>query len=456
MKMKKLIVRFFIIFSASFLNYAQVWSTYGSGLSYPVNSMVAYNNNLYAASYGVVMWNSSQWVDLSDGLQALFGSGDVYSIEQYNGSLFAGGSFTVFNPQNNWYNNAARYNGTSWGPCGSGLGNDESGMSDYVNFLLVYNNELYAGGNFTSAGGEILNPQDALYIAKFNGTQWLPVGGGTDGKVTDMVIYNGELVVSGYFATAGSVSANYIAKWNGVNWSALGSGTDGKVTALSVHNGELYAGGLFQHAGGVSASNIAKWNGQSWSAVGSGIYGDQIYTLASLNSELYAGGNFSAGSGNAASYIMRWDGSQWKAVGSGTDGYVLYLLPFDSKLIVGGSFSTAGGLSANNIASISFATDIDDKINAPEIFSLFQNYPNPFNPGTSIQYVIGSRQFVSLKVYDVLGTEVAVLVNEEKPAGNYKANFSTIGGASQLSSGIYFYKLTAGSFTETKKMLLLK
>ncbi|NWG28988.1 MAG: T9SS type A sorting domain-containing protein [Ignavibacteriaceae bacterium] len=85
-------------------------------------------------------------------------------------------------------------------------------------------------------------------------------------------------------------------------------------------------------------------------------------------------------------------------------------------------------------------------------FSLLQNYPNPFNPKTSIQYVIGSSQFVTLKVYDVLGNEVATLVNEEKPAGSYQVEFS----ANSLSSGVYYYKLIAGSFSANKKMIILK
>jgi len=93
----------------------------------------------------------------------------------------------------------------------------------------------------------------------------------------------------------------------------------------------------------------------------------------------------------------------------------------------------------------------------PSVFSLEQNYPNPFNPTTSLQYAIGSRQFVTLKVYDVLGNEVATLVNEEKPAGEYEVEFNSHSDAGQnLSSGVYFYKLKAGNFIETKKMILLK
>jgi hypothetical protein len=85
-------------------------------------------------------------------------------------------------------------------------------------------------------------------------------------------------------------------------------------------------------------------------------------------------------------------------------------------------------------------------------FILFQNYPNPFNPATTIRYKISSRQYVQLKVYDVLGNEIETLVNEEKPAGNYNVEFD----GSELPSGIYYYKLQTDNYVETKKMLLLK
>jgi len=99
-----------------------------------------------------------------------------------------------------------------------------------------------------------------------------------------------------------------------------------------------------------------------------------------------------------------------------------------------------------------YSNVIEVEIVPPLKFSLEQNYPNPFNPVTSIQYSINSMQFVTLKVYDVLGKEVATLVNEEKPSGHYEINFN----ASNLASGIYYYQLRAGEFVETKKMLLLK
>lgn len=85
-------------------------------------------------------------------------------------------------------------------------------------------------------------------------------------------------------------------------------------------------------------------------------------------------------------------------------------------------------------------------------YQLYQNYPNPFNPSTSISYTVGEAGMVQLKVYNVLGVEVATLVNEQKNSGNYTANFN----AARLSSGVYFYSLSVNSFTQTRKMILEK
>ncbi len=97
-------------------------------------------------------------------------------------------------------------------------------------------------------------------------------------------------------------------------------------------------------------------------------------------------------------------------------------------------------------------TNVDEENPMPYKYSLHQNYPNPFNPSTIIEYEIPEVSFVTVKVYDVLGNEVITLVNEEKPAGNHRIQFD----GSQLSSGIYFYQLTAGTFVQNKKMILLR
>ncbi len=96
---------------------------------------------------------------------------------------------------------------------------------------------------------------------------------------------------------------------------------------------------------------------------------------------------------------------------------------------------------------------VEDGIGAaPLAFSLSQNYPNPFNPITKINYSIPQTSFVTMKVYDLLGKEIVTLVNEEKSVGNYEVEFN----ANNLSSGIYFYRIQAGNFIDTKKFILMK
>jgi hypothetical protein len=117
---------------------------------------------------------------------------------------------------------------------------------------------------------------------------------------------------------------------------------------------------------------------------------------------------------------------------------------FDTRELVG---SIIKGITYGNITSIGNIQN--DFIKS---FTLFQNFPNPFNPNTKISYSIPKTSLVLLKIFNVLGQEVATLINEEKPSGNYEITWY----AKNLPSGVYFYQLKAGEFIETRKMLLLK
>ncbi len=131
------------------------------------------------------------------------------------------------------------------------------------------------------------------------------------------------------------------------------------------------------------------------------------------------------------------------------------------------NIATNGG---NLTIPIDYLVDIKEQDELPSKYYLSQNYPNPFNPTTTIEYSIpltplnppfgkggkGSGEFVSLKVYDLLGREVATLVNEKQPPGKYTVIFNAKSSAGGLSSGVYIYRLTAGSFSESKKLILMK
>ncbi|MBE7477038.1 MAG: T9SS type A sorting domain-containing protein [Ignavibacteriota bacterium] len=127
-------------------------------------------------------------------------------------------------------------------------------------------------------------------------------------------------------------------------------------------------------------------------------------------------------------------------------------ISLDGQFIVG---EGTNGITSQNegfLLAVNGINSVDELSDYPSGFHLNQNYPNPFNPSTTISFLVPNEEFVSLKVYNSLGEEVAELVNETKPAGNYSVTFD----ASELTSGIYFYKLSAGDFTQTKKMIYLK
>lgn len=122
------------------------------------------------------------------------------------------------------------------------------------------------------------------------------------------------------------------------------------------------------------------------------------------------------------------------------------------------SYSGLTGTDGNPLGDLSFypasmitgVKKTDGKV--PATFALTQNYPNPFNPATQIEYTIPQSGLVTLKVYNLLGQEVATLLSEVQNAGNYKATFD----GSKLASGVYFYRLDVGNFSATKKMILMK
>ncbi len=144
-----------------------------------------------------------------------------------------------------------------------------------------------------------------------------------------------------------------------------------------------------------------------------------------------------------------WDGFNWL-------NYWKYTYTYDvnNNLIEELKQTWDGYNWANNskTAYTYIITGIEQSTDGIETYSLSNNYPNPFNPSTTITYSVPEIEFVTLKIYDVLGNEIAILVNEEKSVGSYEVEFYGVG----VVSGIYFYRLQAGSFVETKKMVLMK
>ncbi|MEW5799904.1 MAG: LamG-like jellyroll fold domain-containing protein [Bacteroidota bacterium] len=351
------------------------WSAVGTGTATVVYSL-AYNNGvLYAGgtfqylgdgfttTNYIAQFNGSSWSPVSSGM-----NGAVYALGVYKSDLVAGGAFTGSSGVTTNY--LARWTGSNWYSYGGG-------PNSTVRAAALLNGVLYVGGNFTNAGGISAN-----YIAKWDGLSWSPVGSGMNADVWALIAIGSDVYAGGEFTTAGGNSAERIAKWNGSSWSALGSGIGNSnqiVEVLAVDsNGDLYAGGNFSTAGGNSASNIARWDGANWSALGSGT-GNTVTSLAIMGSDLYVGGTFTSAGGNSANRIAKWNGSTWSALGTGLNWNVSAIAVSGTDLYVGGSFTTAGDSSANYIAKwdgtmwspLSSGMSID--LGTPEVLTLISH-----------------------------------------------------------------------------------
>jgi hypothetical protein len=288
-------------------------------------------------------FSDANWLPLGSGLGGGYPYTSVSGLAVSGGTLYAGGQFT--NAGGTAANYIAQWNGSGWSPLGSGLG----GFT-YTSFsaLAASGGALYVGGWFTTAGGT-----NANYIAQWNGSSWSALGSGISGY--DPLVYalaasGGTLYAAGSFTYAGDNAVNNIAQWNGSTWSPLGSGISGfYVSALAVSGGTLYAGGNFTTAGGTNANNIAQWDGSRWSPLGSGV-NNTVSVLAVSGNMLYAGGQFTNAGGNAAYYIAQWNGSTWSPLGLGVNNDVYALAVSGGTLYAGGQFTTAGGTNANYIA----------------------------------------------------------------------------------------------------------
>ncbi len=238
----------------------------------------------------------------------------------------------------------------------NGIGSWEAlagGIDGTVEAVVVNGSTVYAAGDFTTAGGN-----SAGNIAVYTKAQgWKALSTGSNGKISALALgASGQLYAGGDFTTIGGVSARNIAVWNGSTWRALGAGTDGPVLALGVGSGgELYAGGPFATAGGRAVNNIARWNG-SWSALtdsGTGVAGtnNEVRSIATdENGLLYVGGNFASAGGKTANRIATFNGSSWGTLGQGTSGFVQAIAVTPTSIYIGGNFAIAGNRTVNRIA----------------------------------------------------------------------------------------------------------
>ena len=365
------------------------------GLNNQVNDMLSFDDGngakLYAGGFftnAVAAWDGSSWASLAVGPAVGF-IHDLQVFDDGNGAALyaAGGAFN--------FGAVERWNGSSWTTLGTGFDGP-------VISLSVFNGTLYAGGSFSNAGGTA-----ASNIAGWNGSSWSAVGGGTDATVHTLQAYNDgsgvDLYAGGDFTNAGGNAASYIARWNGSSWSALSTGVTNSVRSLAVYYDgtslDLYVGGYFYF--GTGAFNyIARWDGQQFSALGGLLYNGTANGVETMTvyddgtgPALFVGGLFEQVSDAWSLKVAKWDGTRWWPLGDGvgTDVYALVVHDDGSgpSLYIGGSFSAAYDLPASKVVEwpgCPFAAcpgdiDGDGTVGITDFLALLAAWgPNPGHP----------------------------------------------------------------------------
>jgi hypothetical protein len=318
----------------------------------------------------IAQWNGNIWSALVNGV-----NDNVTALTVSGSNLYVGGTFNevcgnaTCNSGNLTVNRIAQWNGSNWSALGNGLDND-------VLVLVASGSNLYAGGFFSRACDNAACDSSSLatnHLAQWNGSIWSAPSNGLNSFVNALAVSGNNLYVGGNFSTAGGLTVNRIAQWNGSHWSALGHGVNGAVQALAVSGNNLYVGGTFSevcgnaacNSGNMTVNNIARWDGDTWSALGGGVDG-QIKALAASASDLYVGGailqvcgNIACSSGNLiVNNIALWSGTAWSALDNGVNGAVQALAVSGDDLYIGGIFNRACGnlactsdnLTVNHIA----------------------------------------------------------------------------------------------------------
>jgi photosystem II stability/assembly factor-like uncharacterized protein len=368
-------------------------------------------------------------------------------------SLYANGNLTYAGTQTSGFY-ISTDNGVSWTQQNNGLTNSHvktfalsgsnlfAGTNGPAGVYLTTNN----GGNWVIVNSGISNT--SIHALEFNGTILLAGsnGGGvfqsTDNGATWLASINGlsnlavhALLVAGNRVFAGTDGGVFLSTNNGANWS-LPATSPGNLRSLATRGSDIFAAA---NGTGVFKSTD---NGDTWFAANGGLTNTSVRVIISSGINLFAGTN------GGGVYLSTNSGTSWSQINAGLDSLSILSLTSNSTTLYAGA--QTGGVWTRPLSQV---VAVDESGPAtPTSFSLKQNYPNPFNPTTTLSFAIPSSSFVTLKVFDVLGREVATLVNETKAAGIHFVDWNAVGHP----SGLYFYRLSANGITELKKMMLLK
>ena len=425
------------------------WSPVNLGLYAPnVLGLAAGDSIVLAGTSGDGVFltrDGSNWLAINSDISTV----GVAGFAADAGSIYAATSGGVyFSPDS----------GRTWNPKSYGLVNNQ------VTAVLPNGNTIFAGtsyGLYVSTdkgetwsvidsmatmpitalaldGGTVLAGTNnyGVFTSSDNGGTWEPSDSGLTSKAISGFVVTSQGVFVG---TNGS--GVFSSTDNGKTWTAANKGLgNANVTCIATNGPSLFVG----TKGG---PYVAPVSSVVWTAIEKGLPAGSVNSISASGPYLFVG---IASNGVFASIDT---GSTWTAVNSGLSseyGNIKSMIISGKQVFAGGAGNLTTGIWT---ASLDNILSVDNPVPPlPAGYSLSQNFPNPFNPTTVIRYQLPAAGYVTLKVYDVLGRRVATLVSGKQASGMHDVEFD----GSRFASGVYFYRLEAGTFSKTRKMLLLK
>ncbi len=404
----------------------------------------------------IASYNGTAWDSLASGMDDR-----VFSLASFRGELIAGGQFKYAG--NVYADRIAKWNGYSWSRM-------ITGMNEKVNALFIVDSTVYAGGEFTTAGGKIVRR-----VARWSNEPTRTISGEVRYANTNQLVGSG--IVRAYRLDLNSrelILVDSASFSNGLY--LLPRVRIDSLFIASFPDDELLDFVPTYHPSTINwATAVRVYPITNLTNIDIHVYGmtpgPQNPILASVGGFVYL--NFLPPfnpppplpfKSDAIVYARQGNDFKKFAVSTQTEQYLLTdLAPGTYEIYVNRigytSATTNVTVAATNIDTLNFTLDTVSLIGikrisweVPKEFSLSQNYPNPFNPATKIEFALKKESYVKLSVYDILGGEVQVLVEGNLKAGKYEVSYN----AAKLSSGVYFYRISADGFSETKKMVLIK
>jgi hypothetical protein len=438
----------------------QRWFTPGNGVNDVVNTLYAGRDGIYAggsfisaggmSALKIARWDRETWHALGDGLHqtTYIDNGEVYALNGNDAAVYAAGNFGRRgdpSEEPGWrdISNAAAWDGSQWNHLPIVKMSGDGKSTAPVEAIAMFGGSVYAGRNdrvmrwtgseWTSVGipqipvtgiYTLVNDRDRhIYAGTRNGVYrwdgiadaWTTIGA-TDDSVIAIVIDGARLFAGGRFLTVNGTRYNRIAMYDiiGGNWSALGAGVERfdvrrppSVEALAVSNGLVYVGGLFARAGDVTVNNIATWDGETWTPLGSGT--DSVVKAIAINGDdIYLGGGFKVVGGTIPSWFFaHWNVRTTAAMGS---------MVRDRKQMA------------------------------------LRVEPNPARDRVELRYRVPAGGTVRIGVYDMLGREVATVLEGSVEAGDHSVWLNVM----NISAGIYYCRLEGIGSVMTTPLVLVR